>query len=87
MSENKMRISFQEHFHDLTIKTQEIIRSPINTENMQPFHMNAMSKIKQMLDMKKVNFTATELKTEESVPSPKPIEKIQVMPIKPSKKS
>ena len=37
---------------------------------MQPFHINKMSKIQEMLDMNKIDFTTSHLKTEELEPEP-----------------
>lgn len=51
-------ISLQDHFHDLTSRALKIIKRPIDTANMQPFHVNAMSKLAQLLDMNNVTFSA-----------------------------
>ena len=54
LSDQTKRISFQDHFSNLIQKTLKIIRRPINTENMMPFHLAAQSKIKEILDMNKL---------------------------------
>ena len=53
------RVSFQEHFLDLTRRANKIIRRPIDTDEMKTFQTTAMSKIKEMLDMNKVSFVAS----------------------------
>ena len=45
LDDHTLRVSFQEHFYDLTQKALKIIRRPIDTDHMQPFHLNKMSKL------------------------------------------
>ena len=54
ISENQKQVSFQDHFFELIQKTLKIIKRPIDTDEMRPFHLSKMSKIKEMLDMKNV---------------------------------
>jgi hypothetical protein len=56
LNDDMRRISFQEHFIDLTEHSLKIIRRPINTQNMVPFHISKLSKIREMLDLSKTCF-------------------------------
>jgi len=66
LSEAVKRLSFQEHFVDLNRKCLKIIRRPIDTDEMRPFHMNKMSKVKDLLNMGQVGYTMAPLISEET---------------------
>ena len=68
LSEAVKRVSFQEHFVDLSKKTLKIIQRPIDTDEMRPFHMNKMSKVKDLLNLNQLSYTAPAPEAKPRVP-------------------